>query len=431
MIAAGQISVALYTRAGSLYVPVMVATTAALVRRPGRRLGAGCLISLLWTLASLVVLQRLNQIFGWWSFISGDVWFCGMPLELYLGWAVLWGLVPQLLFRRMALAYVAGTMALLDLWMMPLCIAVLRLEDAWLYGETAALVLVLLPAIAVARWTAEDTHLRVRVPMQVAISGMLFLMLLPEVAFALRPGRGWAALMDTPRLLLQIELQAVGLLAVPGLAAVMEFGQRGEGSPIPFDPPKRLVTCGIYRYVANPMQMSCTVVMLAWAGVLRNGWYALAAAIAVVYGAGLAAWDENVDLQERFGAEWRRYRAHVKNWRLRWKPYHAGEPAQLYIARTCGPCNELRRWIEARHPVGLELVDAETLAAGSIRRMRYEVDAERLEGIRALGRVLEHLNAGWAFCGAILRLPGVWHLVQLVMDASGLGPRELGVEHGD
>jgi len=59
--------------------------------------------------------------------------------------------------------------------------------------------------------------------------------------------------------------------------------------------------------------------------------------------------------------------------------------------------------------------------------MRYDPadGTECVEGVRALARVLEHLNAGWAYCGALLRLPGVWQLVQLVMDASGLGPREL------
>lgn len=418
----------LEVRAGALYVPTVTAMLAALLRRPGKRLATGCLLSFLWVLGTLVVLQRVNECFGFWRFTSGDVWFCGMPLELYLGWAVLWGLVPQLLFRRMGLAYVAVVLGLADVWVMPLCGSVAPLSDTWPVGETIALLLVLLPAVAVARRTAEDTHLRVRVPMQVAISGMLFLMVLPEVAFALKPGRGWAVLLATPRWLLQIELQAIVLLSVPGLAAVMEFGERGNGSPIPFDPPKRLVTSGVYRYVANPMQMSCTVVMAAWACVLRNRWYALAAAGALVYGAGLAAWDENTDLQERFGAEWRAYREQVKNWRIQWKPYHAGEPARLYIARTCGPCSELRKWIEARRPVGLELIDAEVLAADSIRRMRYEADSERLEGIRALGRVLEHLNAGWAFCGAILRLPGVWQVVQLMMDASGLGPRDLQTE---
>ena len=75
----------------------------------------------------------------------------------------------------------------------------------------------------------------------------------------------------------------------------------------------------------------------------------------------------------------------------------------------------------------MRMVDAETLPAGSIRRMRYVAGdgSETVEGVRAMGRALEHLNAGWALCGAALRLPGVWWAVQVVMDASGLGPREV------
>lgn len=173
--------------------------------------------------------------------------------------------------------------------------------------------------------------------------------------------------------------------------------------------------------------------MLAWAGVLRNGWLVLAAAISAVYSAGIAAWDEGEDLRERFGTDWVAYRAEVRNWRVRRRPYTAGPRARLYIARTCGPCSELRAWIVARAPVGLDLVDAETLPAGSIRRMRYEAGdgLVAVEGVRAFGRVLEHLNAGWALCGAALRLPGVWWGVQLVMDASGLGPRVVGVSRSE
>ena len=76
-------------------------------------------------------------------------------------------------------------------------------------------------------------------------------------------------------------------------------------------------------------------------------------------------------------------------------------------------------------------MDAETLAAGSIRRIRYvpaigSCDASgEVEGIRAVGRALEHVNFGWAMVGMTLRLPVGWWLVQTVMDASGLGPRSL------
>ena len=75
----------------------------------------------------------------------------------------------------------------------------------------------------------------------------------------------------------------------------------------------------------------------------------------------------------------------------------------------------------------MKIVDAETLPKGSIRRMRYDPGdgTAAVDGVRAFGRVLEHLHLGWAVAGAALRLPLVWQGVQLLMDASGLGPREL------
>jgi hypothetical protein len=75
----------------------------------------------------------------------------------------------------------------------------------------------------------------------------------------------------------------------------------------------------------------------------------------------------------------------------------------------------------------MEIVPAETLPPGSIRRMRYDPGdgAGTVEGVRALGRALEHINLAWAVAGIALRLPLVWQFVQLVMDVSGLGPRDV------
>ena len=56
--------------------------------------------------------------------------------------------------------------------------------------------------------------------------------------------------------------------ALLGLAAVQEFAVRGSGTPVPFDPPKRLVTTGPYAYVRNPMQLSAALVMLGWGAIL-------------------------------------------------------------------------------------------------------------------------------------------------------------------
>jgi hypothetical protein len=175
------------------------------------------------------------------------------------------------------------------------------------------------------------------------------------------------------------------------------------------------------------MQASCALVMLVWAALLRNGWLLTAATASIVYSAGIAEWDESQDMEKRFGAGWTHYRSSVRNWRPRWYPFHMGSPARLYIAATCGPCSELRAWIEKRKPIGMTMIDAETCVRGSIRRLRYDPGdgSGAVDGIRALGRSLEHLSLGWALAGAALRIPLVCQTVQLVMDASGLGPREL------
>lgn len=412
-------------RIAALYFPLAAACMAGIVdgRRP--RMFAACLLSALWTAPALLLVQKLNAAFAWWSFTDSDARFAGMPLELYVGWVIAWGIVPQIALRRLPVWLSTICMGLLDLAVMPLCNPVVQLGTRWLVGEAVCLLAVLVPALCVARFTLENTHLQLRAWIQIAISGGVFLFLLPEIAFAPRPGRGWSPLLEMPSWERQIALQFIALIALPGVGAVMEFAERGRGTPIPFDPPVRLVTSGIYRYLANPMQMCCTLVLFAWALLLRNGWLLLAPLVSLVYSAGIAEWDEGLDMESRFGDWWQRYRGSVRNWLPRWKLYHAGQPAKLYIAATCGPCSELWRWIAARRPMGLEIVAAESLPHGSIQRMRYvpEDGSSSIEGVRALARALEHLNLAWAIAGIALRLPGVWQFVQLMMDASGLGPR--------
>ena len=421
-----------------LYFPLAAAVFAALVQqrvhRRTKRIFPAVLLGILWALASLAVLQRINLAAGWWSFESTGPSLLGMPLELYLGWIILWGAVPILAFPALDPPEVILVFGLLDLWLMWLLGTPLHLKLAWprwLWGEAAALALVLAPAYCLARWTLDNSRLGLRAAIQVALSGMVFLFLLPEIAFALRPTPGaasvWQPLLSLPRPLLIVALQIVAIAALPGLSAVQEFARRGGGTPIPYDPPQRLVTSGIYRYCANPMQLACAVVLFLWALLLRNPWLALAALVSTVYSAGIAHWDEERDLAARFGLPWRSYRAQVPAWRLRWRPFHAQPPARLYISATCGQCSLLRQWIEAQHPLGLELIDAETLPQGSIRRLRYHPadGTPPQEGLLAFARVLEHINLFWAWCAMILRLPLLHQAVQLVLDLGGFGPRAI------
>jgi protein-S-isoprenylcysteine O-methyltransferase Ste14 len=414
-----------WERAAAIYLPLTAAILAGWLRGRRPRQFAACLLSMLWTLPTLLMLQKMNGWAKWWTFPPSAASFRDMPLELFLGWSILWGLVPELVFPGLPLVASVAVMVAIDCLLMPLCNASVQLGPHWFVGEVIGVGLVLLPGLCLARWTRRNTHLSNRAALQLVISALLFLFLLPEVCFALRPGAGWTPLLTMPGWLRQLAFQVILLLALPGIAAVVEFAQSGQGTPIPYDPPARLVTCGIYRYCANPMQVSCALVMLVWGGLLRNGWLLLASLIAIAYSAGIADWDETQDLQLRFGQDWQNYRSQVRNWLPRWRPYHAGPPAILYLGSTCLPCSQVRSWLEVRKPLGLRILDAETLPAGSIRRMRYETGAGAVDGIRAMGRALEHLQLGWALAGAAMRLSGIWQLIQLIMDASGLGPRLL------
>lgn len=413
--------------AAAVYLPLTVALILRLLNRRRPLQFAACLLSILWVVPALLAVQVINLHTGWWSFSGNSVRFRDMPIECFAGWVLLWGLVPQLALPRLGVPWLLALLVAADLVAMPICKPRILLGPHWLVGEALAALFVLAPAISIAQWTISGTHLPARAAIQVATSALLFLYLIPEIAFALRPGSGWSPLFIMPSWLRQVGVQMLFVLAIPGVSAVMEFASSGHGTPIPYDPPQRLVTTGIYRYCANPMQMSCAAVMFLWAGLLQNGWLALAAAMSAIYSAGIAEWDEREDLARRFGNDWREYRTAVHNWRLGWKPYHIGPHACIYIAATCGPCSELRSWLEAKSPMGLKITAAEELPPGSIRRMRYipADGSSAVDGIRAMGRALEHLNFGWAFVGFLLRMPGIWQVSQLLMDASGLGPRTL------
>jgi protein-S-isoprenylcysteine O-methyltransferase Ste14 len=418
---------AIWQHVAIVYVPLLAALAARAIQGRRPRRFAACLLSLLWVAPSLLAFQTLNGWAGWWTYSNSILPLGGIPLDAFVGWLLLWGLVPQIAFPRLPIALSAALMVSFDLLTMPLCSEIVHLGARWMIGEYCAAVFILLPALCIARWTESNTHLRMRATMQIAISGMVFLYLLPEIVFALRPGEGWDVLRLMPGWQRQLGLQLLLLLALPGVSAVFEFAERGHGTPIPYDPPQKLVTSGMYRYLANPMQTSCALVMLLWAGLLHNRWLVFAAGVSLTYSAGIAWWDEREDLVGRFGEPWRSYRREVRNWWPRWRPYHAGTPARLYIASTCDLCSELAKWITARQPVGLEIHAAEWLPAGSIRRMRYDPGDGHtsVEGIRALARALEHLHLGWGLTGAALRLPVVWRAIQILADASGAGPRTI------
>jgi protein-S-isoprenylcysteine O-methyltransferase Ste14 len=422
---------ALAIRALGLYLPTLLATLLGWHRLKTQtpRQIAAVLAGVCWCLPSLLALQLLNLRFGWWTFHAHGGMIRGMPADLLLGWTVLWGAVPILGLPRLKAWTAAAIFIAVDLLLMPLCAPVVELSPRWLIGESVAVLLVLVPAQLFTRWTWQESNLPGRGLLWAVTAVALLLFLLPELVFAATGHEGWQHAMAAPSWLRSLELQVVVLVGLPALSAAQEFVRRGLGSPIPFDPPQRLVSSGFYRYIASPMQISGTLVIMVWGLLLGNLWLIAAGPVIFIYGAGLAHWHENADMQRRFSPAWLAYSRHVPAWRPRWKPWHdpSAPIPRLYIAEGCGPCSEVRRWFEHRHPVALKLVAAEDHPYLDLARITYDPGdgTPPEQGVVAFARGLEHINFAWALLGALVRLPGVSQFVQLLLDASGFGPQTI------
>ena len=197
---------------------------------------------------------------------------------------------------------------------------------------------------------------------------------------------------------------------------------------MPFDPPRRLVTTGLYAYVRNPMQLSA-VMFLSLLGLLVNNlWLAAAGVMAHVYSAGLAGWNENGDLERRFGGDWVEYRKSVRTWLPRIHPWQPpSQPhARLFVSHSCPMCREVGTWFERRTPRYLVIIRAESHPS-PLTRITYEPSdgSGAAHGVEAIARALEHVHLGWALVGCTLRLPGIRDTAQLLIDASGGEPRAL------
>ena len=99
------------------------------------------------------------------------------------------------------------------------------------------------------------------------------------------------------------------------------FAIRGKGTPLPLDPPKKLVVEGPYRVVRNPMYWGVGSVILGEAAVFHSSALAELAAAFVLGVTLFVLLYEEPALRQKFGAEFEEYCQRVPRWlpRLRAK----------------------------------------------------------------------------------------------------------------
>ena len=124
----------------------------------------------------------------------------------------------------------------------------------------------------------------------------------------------------------QMLVQVVGLLILAvGLilfsASLRNFVTEGEGTLAPWDPPRRLVVRGPYRYVRNPMISGVVLVLFGEALTLLSRPHFIWALIFLAVNSIYIPLLEETGLRHRFGDSYVEYCRHVPRLVPRFRPW--------------------------------------------------------------------------------------------------------------
>ena len=128
----------------------------------------------------------------------------------------------------------------------------------------------------------------------------------------------WAGVTPPTHLGVQQLAGAVATVVGAILAAwcILTFVVVGRGTPAPFDPPRRLVVRGPYRYVRNPMYVGATLALAGAAVFYGSGvLLAYAAAFLLVMHLFVVTYEEPT-LRQTFGEDYAAYCRRVHRWRV-------------------------------------------------------------------------------------------------------------------
>lgn len=107
-----------------------------------------------------------------------------------------------------------------------------------------------------------------------------------------------------------ITLSGVGL----ALWCAIAFAVLGRGTPLPFDPPRRLVIVGPYRWVRNPMAIGVGLALIGVSVYYESPAVLLFAGVFMLIIHAFVVLYEEPTLRRMFGAEYAAYCGEVNRW---------------------------------------------------------------------------------------------------------------------
>jgi protein-S-isoprenylcysteine O-methyltransferase Ste14 len=159
---------------------------------------------------------------------------------------------------------------------------------------------------------------------------LLSVLLLPVTVTILVPAwitRRNAVELTAPATATEVVLAGLGIaLAAIGVvlfaASLWQFFAYGRGTLAPWDPPRRLVVRGPYRYVRNPMISGVIFILFGSALIMRSPAHTLWAVVFLAANLVYIPLIEEPMLADRFGPDYTRYRANVGRLMPRLTPWN-------------------------------------------------------------------------------------------------------------
>lgn len=162
-----------------------------------------------------------------------------------------------------------------------------------------------------------------------ALGASLFFALAPGVVAGAIPWSltGWQTA-DPPWPLAVRAAGAVVLAAstIVLVQAFVRFVREGRGTPAPVGPTERLVVGGMYRHVRNPMYVAVVGAIVGQALLLGRPVLLAYGALVWAATAAFVRGYEEPTLTETYGDEYRAYRAAVRAWIPRLRPWSPDRP---------------------------------------------------------------------------------------------------------